>query len=186
MILFTAGDEHVAGAMATNNYIYAHEDQSHGLLGNKPHPDNLFKSWSNKVAYALKMSLEGSPPCQTNQDIIKVTDDWIEQVSDRLAPEDVFIIIGWLPLKENESPVHIRNYHVYLDQIGIKHLFFSSTEKIDIDYNFGINYVDETYIEYIKNKDLEPVLTSDVYYGEDAHTEWAKYLILHIAKNNLL
>ena len=186
MILYIAGDEHTIGAKLTNNYIFANEDSKTHLRGKVPHPDNLHSSWANLVAYALKMQLNVGTVSHTNKKTIEVVDTWLDSVSRTLEPSDVFMIIGWHKKQENESDVLIRNYHLYLEHLEIKHVFYSTDELPTVDYDFREAFVDTPYLEYIKNKDCKPVLMSNTYYGKDAHREWAKYMLLHIVKNKIV
>jgi len=185
MILFVVGNNHAIAAQAVNRYNTAGEDKNYNLNGNSSHPANLAVSWANKLANALKMKLTLSDACNTNEEIRDSINNWINSVSRRLTPDEIFIIAGWNDTN-NTDEVDIRNYHIYLDQLQIKHIFFSTYIKLAIDYNFRDAYVDWTYIDHIRNKNMNTVIMSDTYYGADAHAEWANYLLNHIVKNSML
>jgi len=186
VILFVNGDEHVVGACITNNYIYAEEDNIYNYKGKRPHPDNFKASWGYKLADNLAMKVDTDAPHQTNTQILESTNEWIERVATRLSPDDVFIIIGWVNPSNEENIVDIRNYHLYLQKLEIKHLFFNTETNIAIDFNFNDSYVDETYIGYLDSNGYGPVIMSDKYYSKEAHSKWANYLLKHIVKNKML
>jgi len=183
MILYAIGDEHAIAAKAVNGCVYAEDDKNFEVIGKLAHPDNSHISWANKVAYALRMTVSIGEPSKSNTVIVERITNWIASISDQLSPDEVVIIVGWNAPEENESTTLIRNFHIYLDQLGIKHAFFWTKEKHEIDYDFRGIFLTEVYVDYVKNNGHDHVIMSDEYFGNDAHTEWAKYLLLHIAQN---
>ena len=164
--------------MIANDCITANQDPDWQTLGETAHPDNLNESWGSKLGYLLKTFTRIASYRQSNTDIINVAKAYFEE----FASSNPFVIIGW-----NEgNPVEIFNFHLWLNDKGITHLFFDTDTHIDFNYNFGINYVADTYVDHLKDAGYETVITSDKYFGRDGHSEWAKYLLKHIVKYKMM
>ena len=186
MILFVNGNFHVAAAMAENPYITACDDNEFMLLERRPHPDNFDVSWGKKLSELLKFNYETSPYfSEDNNEIIKTTKDWIVNNAG-LFNMDIFIIIGWNTIESKEEANEIFNFHLLLKEHNAKHIFFDTYEKIPLDYDFGENYIDVPYDVYLKENGYEPVITSNMYYGKKAHSEWMTYLLKWIVKYNMV
>jgi hypothetical protein len=84
----------------------------------------------------------------------------------------------------------IWNFHKWLDNQNIKHIFFNCNNdfnKTDNKKEWNANYINpysSTYDAYLKEKGHTPL--DGYHYDENGHTEWAKFLLKHILKNKLL
>ncbi len=177
MKLYINGNPHVSAAMATNNFTVASDDNTFEFLADAPHPDNLLVSWGNRLSQLTKTFMYISNPSYTNEDIVNSSNEFLYK-----HDEEMFVIIGW----NSDNSIKIFNFHLLLKEQGIRHIFFDTNEKLTFNYDFGANYLPVTYTEYLKDMKYETVNNSDEYFGADAHAEWAKYLLLHIAKNEMM
>jgi len=173
MILYFNGDNHTLAAQATNMFISAKDDPTQWHLENRAHPDNLAISWGVKLAKLLKMQYETSAVAnQANDDIMLSISDWLDAKTNTLGDE-IFMVIGWT----NDDPI-IKDTSKYLNSLGIKHIFFLTNGTNEV-------CITPTYLDHLKELNIETEFNSK-YYGPDAHSAWAKYLLLYIAKQGLL
>ena len=172
------GNIHILAPNAVNKYTNASDDREHILKGALAHPENLKVSWGVKIAEVMKMNYQIIDPSDTNESILESAMKWSSEIDN----DDYFVIIGWA----DNNPQPIIGMHLNLKEKGIQHLFFNTSEKVNTGYDFGINLVEEAFIPYLKEKGYDTVIMSDNYFGPDAHSEWMKYLINHIASNRMI
>ena len=95
--------------------------------------------------------------------------------------------------KTNEAHEKIIDFHHYLKQKEIKHIFFNGNNnfsKIKQQYPFGEYYINPygnfSYSNYLLNEGIQTVLPGSYHFGVDGHTKWAKFMLKYIVNNNLL
>ena len=95
--------------------------------------------------------------------------------------------------KTNEAHEKIIDFHHYLKQKEIKHIFFNGNNnfsKIKQQYPFGEYYINPygnfSYSNYLLNEGIQTVLPGSYHFGVDGHTKWANFMLKYIVKNNLL
>ena len=199
MILYVNGSDHTAAVEAVNQYAFAKDDYHHQQLKCAPHPDNLKVSYGVVLADLLKMMFYTDAEADSsNARIIRSTKEWIEEKAGIVPTSDMFMIIQWggHGLSIIDSLASIEEFHLYLKKLGIQHLFFNGKDNFldipeDERYDFGVNYINPYLPEaafdgWLQGKGFSTVVTSNEYYGQDAHAAWAKRLAQHITDNNLI
>lgn len=98
--------------------------------------------------------------------------------------------------KTEEAFEEIVTFHEELDELGYDHIFFNgNTSFFEIPeskrYDFGKNYIspylpEETYDGWLKSAGYDTVITSNFHYGPEAHAAWARHLLQHIIKHNMV
>ena len=197
MILYNNGNGHSAAAQAVNSWSLASEDQKYQHLGDVPHPDNLRISYGAVLASLLKMSFYSNAMWRrSNDNIIDITKSWIRDTNDTVAPEDVFMVIQWEGTDRMYEWEDIVEFHIDLTALGYQHLFFADGGEFSLihdahRYDFGPNFVDPylaegSYEGWLQASGYQPVITSNRYFGPDAHAAWARHLVQHIIKNKMI
>ena len=199
MILYVNGSDHTAAVEAVNSMAFANDDRLYQQAGTAPHPDNLKVSYGVVLADLLKMMFyTDAEAASSNARIIRTTKEWIESKAGIVPTSDMFMVIQWVghSLSIIDSLATIEGFHLYLNKLGIKHLFFNGKDNfLDIPeeerYNFGANYInpylpEESFDGWLQLNGYGTVPTSNEHYGQDAHAAWAKRLAKHIKDNNLI
>ena len=199
MILYVNGGSHTAAAKAINSFSFANEDYHHQRLERAPHPDNLKVSYGTVLADTLKMMFVTDAESESsNARIIKTTKEWIEEKAGIVPPEDMFMIIQWADWRIDElNTLEVfEGFHLYLKKLGIKHIFFNGKDNFldipeDERYDFGENYIspylpEDSFDGWLQGNGYSPVITSNEYYGQEAHAAWARHLAQHIKDNKML
>ena len=98
--------------------------------------------------------------------------------------------------KTEEAFQTIFEFHNYLNEKEIKHIFFNGNNDFfsirdEEKYNFGSSYIEPylsegTFDGWLQNAGYSPVITSNYHYGKEAHSAWAKHLLDHIIKNEMV
>lgn len=199
MILYVNGGDHAAAAEAVNQYTFANDDYHHQHLRCAPHPDNLKVSYGVVLADLLKTSFHTDAEATSgNARITRTTKEWIEEKAGIVPTSDMFMVIQWaswgfdMPTELSE----IRDFHLYLNKLGIKHLFFNGKDNFleipeEERYDFGADYInpylpEEAFDGWMQLNGYSTVITSNEYYGTDAHAAWAKKLAQHIKDNKMI
>ena len=199
MILYVNGSDHTAAVEAVNQYAFAKDDYHHRQLKCAPHPDNLKVSYGVVLANLLKMMFyTDAEAASSNARIIRSTKEWIESKEGIVPTSDMFMIIQWdgHSLSIIDSLAAIKAFHLYLNKMGIKHLFFNGRDNfleipVEERYDFGVNYInpylpEEAFDGWLQLNGYSTVPTSNEHYGAEAHAAWARRLAKHIKDNNLI
>ena len=98
-------------------------------------------------------------------------------------------------IKTPESHNKIWALHQRLNDLGIRHVFFSGhstfSDICENRQNWGLNYMDpylreKSYNAVLLNNGFEYINPKSFHFGADAHCFWAKYLLQYINSNQLL
>jgi len=184
MKLLVIGDLHSYAAMATNNFESANVSESqnvkndprHMMLGYLPHPNNLKVSWGLKLSELLKMNYEVYAS-ETDADKIRYANEFIDY------NDNLFLIMGF---NLNNSDVSIFNFHLILNERKINHLFYNIDKQHTSQYDFKGCYMDDAYIEYLQSNGHEPVITSNTYFGTEAHADWSINILKYIVNKGIM
>jgi hypothetical protein len=107
-----------------------------------------------------------------------------------------WVVTSALDRAKNELHNHetIWEFHLWLNNLGIKHLFFNTyncfahIRNNDLprkDWNDSYLYpYDEqyTYFNWLKNNNCNTVNNGSYHFGADAHRKWAEFLLPHLTK----
>lgn len=108
--------------------------------------------------------------------------------------KNYIVNIDWTA-KTLEAHGKIWKMHLYLKELGVRHLFFSGhstfSDIYNIRHDWGKNYIEpyskeHSYNALLKNNGFEYVNPKSFHFGADAHRFWAKYVLQYINDNNLL
>jgi hypothetical protein len=96
--------------------------------------------------------------------------------------------------KTNEAHEEIWEFHNWLNQKNIKHLFFNGNShfaKIRNKHDWGDSYIgpykpDATFDAWLRSHGFNTVTPESYHYGPDAHSVWAKFLAKNLIKNKLI
>lgn len=120
-------------------------------------------------------------------------DDVPEEWKDKY--KDYILNISW-EQKTKEAFKQVIQMHEQLNEQGFKHVFFNGNNSFfdipeDERYDFGASYIDPylpegTFDGWLQNAGYSPVITSNYHYGPDAHSAWAKHVIKHIIKHEMV
>lgn len=98
--------------------------------------------------------------------------------------------------KTKEAHGEIIGFHEYLCNLGYPHIFFNGNNTFfdipeDERYDFGECYIDPYLPEgsfdgWLQLNGYDTVITSNYHYGPEAHSAWAKHLLQHIIKNEMV
>jgi hypothetical protein len=121
--------------------------------------------------------------------IDEVPDECVDQYKQWIAD------INW-DQKTYEAFLKIINFHEELNELGYEHIFFNGNNcffniKEEDRYDFGKSYIEPylpegTYDGWLQNNGFDKVITSNYHYGQEAHAAWAKHLLQHIIKYNMV
>lgn len=95
--------------------------------------------------------------------------------------------------KTEQAHLKIWNFHLYLQTLGIKHVFFNgnnSFENINNPQDWGSSYIKpydsaSTYDSILKQK-YDTVSPASYHYGADAHRHWTNYILHYLLDNQLV
>lgn len=97
--------------------------------------------------------------------------------------------------KEKTEQAHLKiwNFHLYLQTLGVKHVFFNgnnSFENINNPQDWGSSYIEpydpnSTYDAVLKAKH-DTVSPASYHYGAQAHRQWANYILHYLLDNQLV
>jgi len=174
MILYINGDSHTTAAEAVNQYIVAGDDQKLIHLGRLPHPENLAVSWGK----LLSLSLRAGFHCEafsnnTVDEILKATYKWLKEK----GSADL-IIIQWPAKLEDEKKIW--KLHQTLNKQKIKHIFFNSNQTVSNQFDWGNNYITDTYEGKLQSSNLETVSPNSKHFSKDGHAVWNRFLLNYI------
>jgi hypothetical protein len=108
--------------------------------------------------------------------------------------KNYIINVDW-NAKTLESHQKIWEMHLYLKDLGIRHLSFSAHSTFSDIYenrqNWGLNYIgpysrEKSYNAVLINNGFGYVNPQSYHFGADAHCFWADYLLQYINNNQLL
>jgi len=95
--------------------------------------------------------------------------------------------------KTNQAHKDIIELHKWLDERNIKHIFFNGNNdfsSIQVKYDWGNSYIKPyenfSYNDHLLKNNISTVSPQSYHFGEAGHTEWSKYLLKYIVKNNLI
>lgn len=90
----------------------------------------------------------------------------------------------------------IIEFHQYLSNLGYRHVFFNGNNTFyeipeDERYDFGESYIEPYlpeggYDGWLQLNGYDTVITSNYHYGQEAHAAWARHLLEHITKNEMV
>jgi len=84
--------------------------------------------------------------------------------------------------KQIEWSNKIYEFHLELNEQNIKHLFFDTFTNLKRDYDYGENYVQEIYYNYLKEQGFNTKTADSYHFDKRAHTKWANHLISYLQK----
>ena len=95
--------------------------------------------------------------------------------------------------KTEQAHLTIWNFHLYLQTLGVKHVFFNgnnSFENITNPQDWGTGYIEpydpnSTYDAVLKAKH-DTVSPASYHYGAQAHRQWANYILHYLLDNQLV
>ena len=95
--------------------------------------------------------------------------------------------------KTEQAHLKIWNFHLYLQTLGVKHVFFNgnnSFENITNPQDWGTSYIEpydpnSTYDAVLKEKH-NTVSPASYHYGAQAHRQWANYILHYLLDNQLV
>jgi len=100
--------------------------------------------------------------------------------------------IDWMA-KTHEAHEQIWLMHEWLNDMGVKHVFFNGNNTFkDVlnRYDWGTSYIDPygstTYNNWCLSQGYQTVTPTSYHFGADAHQAWAKYLLKYIAQNKII
>ena len=96
--------------------------------------------------------------------------------------------------KTKQAHEDIWNFHLYLLEKNISHIFFNgntSFKTIKNRQDWGVHYMhpydeDKTFDSVLKNSGHFTVSPKSWHYDKSAHSTWAKYMLQYILDNNLV
>jgi hypothetical protein len=180
MLLYVNGDGHASAAEAINQYKTAGEDPNLTYMGKLPHPENVAISWGKMLSLALRAGLL----CEAGTDntidtIIASTKKYIEEKG-----TDSLVIIQWPDTTDNEDKLWA--FHKELDVQNVKHIFFNSSVPVTKQYDWGTNYIIETYKSKLESANIETVSPNSDYFGKDGHSVWNRFLINYVITHKFI
>jgi hypothetical protein len=180
MILYINGDSHTTAAEASNQYIVAKEDPRFLHLNMLPHPENLAVSWGKLLSLSLRAGLHCEAFSENTVDkILKDTYSWIEEK----GSADL-IIIQWPAQPEDEKKIW--KLHQKLNKQKIKHIFFNTSQTVTNQFDWGINYITDTYEEKLRSANLETVSPNSKHFGKEGHAVWNRFILNYLITNNFI
>lgn len=192
MLLYCGGDHHVAGAEAVNNHVTASSDPMWSHLGPLPHPDNAIVCWPRKLSDLLKFSLTLGKTSNSIKEISKDVVEWVDAMHSK-GREDLFVIIGWdITSPTDHNRVH--SLHQTLQSKKVPHLFFNTDKaffRVAKHYDWKGSYLEpynkaNSYVSTLRSQKFLTVTPSSPYFGKEAHSFWAVYLLQYIMKTKLV
>lgn len=103
--------------------------------------------------------------------------------------------IAGIDWQQKTAGAHLKiwNFHLYLETLGVKHVFFNGNNdfsEISNPQDWGNSYIDPynpnaTYTG-ILNQKYETVSPVSWHFGADAHRHWANYLLKYLISNNMV
>jgi hypothetical protein len=95
--------------------------------------------------------------------------------------------------KTEQAHLKIWNFHLYLQTLGVNHVFFNgnnSFENINNPQDWGSSYIEpydpnSTYDAVLKAKH-DTVSPASYHYGAQAHRQWANYILHYLLDNQLV
>jgi hypothetical protein len=180
MILYVNGDSHTTAAEANNQYIVAGEDPKFLHLGPLPHPENLSVSWGKLLSITLRASFHCGAFSNHDVDtIINSTGAWLEEKG-----KVDLIIIQWPATIADEEKIW--QFHQKLNNQNIKHIFFNSSNPVSDQFDWGNNYITDTYEAKLQSAKLETVTPNSKHFGKDGHSFWNRFLLNYIVTNKFI
>ena len=180
MLIYVNGDGHASAAQAVNQYLTAGEDPNLMYMGKLAHPENLAVSWGKMLSLTLKAGLhcEAGP----NNTIDTIINSTRQQVADKGT--EALVIIQWPDTTCSE--LAIWNLHQELNNQNVKHIFFNSSNTIRDQYDWGINYITDTYESILQTANIETVSPNSIYFGRDGHAVWNRFLLNYVIKHKFI
>lgn len=107
--------------------------------------------------------------------------------------KNYIVNVDW-NIKTLDAHDKIWNMHLYLQNLGIKHLFFSGQNTfstIQNQHNWGVNYIfpysnDHSYHNWLINNGGTYANAASYHFDADSHRLWAEYVLQYIKTNQLL
>ena len=107
--------------------------------------------------------------------------------------KNYIVDIDWT-VKTNDAHNKIWNMHLYLKELGIKHLFFSghsTFSDIQNQQDWGISYVfpysrEHSYHNWLKNNGGVYANAASYHFDANSHRLWANYMLQYIKDTNFL
>ena len=178
MLIYVNGDGHASAAEAVNQYCFAGQDPNLMYMGKLAHPENLAVSWGKMLSLTLKAGLHcEAGPNNTIDTIISSTRKYIAEKG-----TDALVIIQW----PNNDEDKIWELHTELDSQKVKHIFFNSAISISGKYDWGRNYIIDTYKSKIESANIETVSPNSIYFGKDGHSVWNRFLLNYVIKHKFI
>lgn len=178
MLIYVNGDGHASAAEAVNQYCFAGQDPNLMYMGKLAHPENLAVSWGKMLSLTLKAGLhcEAGP----NNTIDTIISSTRQQIADKGT--DALIIIQW----PNNDEDKIWELHQELNTQNVKHIFFNSAIPVSQKYDWGINYITDTYESILQTANIETVSPNSIYFGRDGHAVWNRFLLNYVIKHKFI
>jgi post-segregation antitoxin (ccd killing protein) len=119
----------------------------------------------------------------------------IDTVPDELQQryKNYVINVDWA-VKTPQAHDKIWKMHVYLKELGIRHLFFSghsTFSDIQNHQDWGVNYMhpyvrEESYHNWLKNNGGTYANAASYHFDAKSHRLWAQHVLQYINDNNLI
>ena len=101
--------------------------------------------------------------------------------------------VSW-PKVTKQAHEEIWEFHLELDALGIKHIFFNGNtdfSEITEQKAWGTSYIGPydpqlTYTNYLNSLGIRTVAADSYHFGEDGHSAWAKYILSYIVDNKIV
>jgi hypothetical protein len=180
MLLYVNGDGHASAAEAINQYKTAGEDPNLVYMGRLPHPENVAVSWGKMLSLALRAGLLCEAGPNNTIDIIIISTR--KYIADKGT--DALVIIQWPDTTGMEHKLW--ELHQELDSQNVKHIFFNSSIPISKQYDWGSNYIIDTYKSKLESAKIETVAPNSDYFGKDGHSVWNRFLLSYIISNKFI
>jgi hypothetical protein len=111
--------------------------------------------------------------------IISSTEAWLKEKS-----KADLIVIQWPATPEDEEKIW--QLHQKLTDQNIKHIFFNSSQTISNRFDWGNNYIIDTYEGKLHSANLETVSPNSKHFGKDGHSFWNRFLLNYIITNKFI
>jgi hypothetical protein len=118
--------------------------------------------------------------------------DWVPKELEQRYKEFV-VSVDW-NVKTVEAHEKIWRLHLELEQLGVRHVFFSghsTFSDIQDQRDWGVSYMDpydrnKSFNAVLKNNGFDYVNPQSYHFGADAHSFWASYVLQYLHQHQLL
>lgn len=154
--------------------------------GGKGHPDQLV---------IIQWSTWEREEWPYKDQYLQVGSSGLDHVPQELQEKYKHFVIGtdW-ELKTKQAHDDIWNFHLELEDQGIRHIFFNGNNdfsKIQDRRDWGVNYIgpydpSQTYDAIIRSKGIETVMPGSWHFGRDGHSAFNRFMLDYIIQNKFV